>query len=80
MIHEDLRIPFIIEYATNPKEFIFKAKYFRMLSTSHHEDEVLRIDNKPVQTTIKFNSHEDVFLSTKGFMLIKYVNQAIKES
>ena len=70
----------ILKYTTNPKEFIFKAKYFRMLSTSHHEDEVLRIDNKPVQTSIKFNSHEDVFLSTKGFMLIKYVNQAIKES
>lgn len=79
MIHEDLRIPFILEYHTNPKDFIFKSKYFRLLSSSQHEDEVISIDNKPVKLMIKFNDHESVFLSVKGFMLIKYVNQALKE-
>lgn len=80
LIVEDLRIAFIIEYATNPKEFIFKSKYFRMLSAAHHEEELLRIDNHPIRVLAKFNDHQDVFLTGKGMSLIKYINKAIEES
>ena len=80
MIAEDLRIAFVIEYATNPKEFIFKSKYFRMLSAAHHEEELLRIDNHPIRVLAKFNDHQDVFLTGKGIALIKYINKAIEES
>lgn len=78
MIAEDLRVAFVLEYHTNPQEFIFKSKYFKMLSMAHHEDELLRIDNKPVNTLAKFNDHEDVFLSGKGMMLMKYINAGIQ--
>lgn len=80
MISEDLRIAFVLEYMTNSNEFIFKSKYFRILSGAHHEDELIRIDNKPIQVTAKFNDHEDVFLSGKALSLIKYINQGIKEA
>lgn len=80
MINQDLRVAFVLEYTTNPQEFIFKSKYFKMLSMAHHEDELLRIDNKPIKVLAKFNDHSDVFLTKNGFMLLKYINQAIKES
>ena len=79
VIHEDLRMAFVLEYTTNPKEFIFKSKYFRMLSQAHHEDELIRIDNKPINVLAKFNDHADVFLSLAGMKLIKYINMAISE-
>lgn len=78
MINEDLRVAFVLEYHTNPKEFIFKSKYFKMLSMAHHEDELLRIDNKPINVLAKFNDHEDVFLSGKGLLLMKYINAGIQ--
>lgn len=80
LINEDLRVAFVLEYHTNPQEFIFKSKYFKLLSMAHHEDELLRIDNKPVKVLAKFNDHEDVFLTGKGLTLMKYINAAIKES
>ena len=78
LINEDLRMAFVLEYTTNPKEFIFKSKYFRILSAAHHEDELIRIDNKPIQVNAKFNDHEDVFLSGKGLLLMKYINAGIQ--
>lgn len=78
MVNEDLRIAFVLEYTTNPKEFIFKSKYFRILSDAHHEDELLRIDNKPINVKAKFNDHHDVFLSGKALLLLKYINAAIQ--
>jgi hypothetical protein len=78
MIAEDLRIAFVLEYHANPQEFIFKSKYFRILSSAHHEDELIRIDNKPIQVNAMFNQHEDVFLSMKGLTLIKYINAGIQ--
>lgn len=80
MIVEDLRIAFILEYHTNKEEFMFKSKYFRVLSNAYHEDEVLRVENKPINVFIKFNDHEDVFLGSKGLILLKYINKAIEES
>ena len=78
MINEDLRIAFVLTYHTNPQEFIFKSKYFRILSAAHHEDELIRIDNKPIQVDAKFNDHEDVFMTMKGLTLIKYINAGIQ--
>jgi len=80
MINEELRMAFVLEYTTNSKEFIFKSKYFKMLSMAHHEDELIRIDNKPIKVLAKFNDHSDVFLTGKGLTLLKYINQAILES
>lgn len=79
MVDEDLRIAFVLEYMTNSDEFIFKSKYFRMLSAAHHEDELIRIDNKAINVLAKFNEHEDVFLTLKGLTLMKYINKAISE-
>lgn len=77
LMADDLRIGFVLEYKTNPQEFIFKSKYFRILSAAHHEDELIRIDNKPIKVNAKFNEHEDVFLTSKAFRLLKYINAAI---
>lgn len=78
MVAEDLRVAFVLEYHTNPQEFIFKSKYFRILSAAHHEDELIRIENKPIKVLAKFNDHEDVFLSGKGMILMKYINAGIQ--
>ena len=78
VISEDLRIAFVLEYQTNPNEFIFKSKYFRILSAAQHEDELIRIVNKPIKVNALFNNSEDVFLTQKGYMLVKYINAAIQ--
>jgi hypothetical protein len=80
MIEEDLRMAFVLEYTTNPNEFIFKSKYFKRLSKAYHEDELIRIDNSPINVIANFNNHEDVFISSKGIQLIKLINLAISES
>ena len=46
---------------------------------AHHEDELIRIDNKAINVLAKFNDHEDVFLTGKSLMLMKYINKAISE-
>ena len=80
LLKENVRMAFVLEYNTNKSEFLFKSKYFRKLSEAPHEDEVIRFGNKPINTKIKFNDSEDVFLSMKGLKLINVVNFAIKES
>jgi hypothetical protein len=80
MVEEDLRVAFVLEYKTNPREFIFKSKYFRMLSAAYHENELIRIDNEPIIVNAKFNDTSHIFLSKKGFILMKYINKAIMES
>lgn len=79
MIEEDLRMAFVLEYDTNPNEFIFKAQYFRILSKAYHEDELIRVDNKPINTMAKFNDHSDVFFTHKSLLLVKFINKAISE-
>ena len=78
LIEKNLKVAFVLEYDTNTKEFIFKSKYFRMLSSAHHEDELIRIDNRPIKTLAHFNNSEDVFLTMKGLTLLKYINAGIK--
>lgn len=80
LLKENVRMAFVLEYNTNKSEFLFKSKYFRKLSEAPHEDEVIRFGNKLINTKIKFNDSEDVFLSMKGLKLINVVNIAIKES
>lgn len=80
VVEGDLRMAFILEYTTNPKEFIFKSKYFKVLSAAHHEDELLRMDNKPIKVIAKFNDSDHLFITGRGTALIKYINKAIEES
>lgn len=79
LINDDLRIAFVLEYVTNPNEFIFKSKYFRMLSMVNHEDELIRIDNKPINVIAKFNNNENFFISQKSINLLYKINLAITE-
>jgi hypothetical protein len=79
VLNAKIRIAFVLSYVTNPKEFLFKSKYFKMLSKSTHEDEILRVENTPIQVMAKFNNHEDVFLTLNSLKLIKVINYAIQE-
>lgn len=79
MINEDLRIAFVLQYKTNTDEFIFKSKYFKKLSQAEYEEELIRIDNKPINVIAWFNDNDDVFLSGQSSLLIKYINKAISE-
>lgn len=76
---EGLTIAFVLEYTSNSSEFLFKSKYFKKISANEHEEEILRIGNKPIVVKAKFNDHEDVFLSMNGLRLIKLINLAIGE-
>jgi len=79
VIDNNLRAAFVLEYQTNSSEFIFKANYFRILSRAYHEDEVIRLTNKPINVLAKFNDHTDVFLTYKSIQLIRIINKAISE-
>lgn len=76
---EKLRAAFILQYKTNPSEFIFKSEYFRLISQVYHEDELIRIDNKPIKVMAKFNDHIDVFMTYKGTQLVRLISRAISE-
>jgi len=79
VIDADLRLAFVLQYTSNSNEFIFKSKYFRILSKAYHEDELIRVSNKPIKVMAKFNDHVDVFLTYKGILLIRLINKAISE-
>lgn len=48
----DVKVPIILKYRTRQEDFIFKGKYFNHLS-SKDEDEILRIDNRPIEVMAK---------------------------
>lgn len=75
LIDDDLRIAFVLTYQTNPNEFLFNSKYFRLLSTEQSEDELIRIDNNPIQTLAMYNNLKDIPNNTK--VLIKHINDSI---
>lgn len=77
--NNDVTVGFVLQYVTNKKDFLFKAKYFSKISEAPAEEEVLRISNNPINVKAKLNSHENVFLSKNGLILIKLINQAISE-
>jgi len=80
IIKDDVRLPFIFQYKSTPNDFLFKSKYFKKLSSNSHEDEIIRINNKPINVKAKLNNHDDVFLSSTGLRVIKLINLAIQES
>ena len=80
VLNKNIKIAFVLTYISNPKEFLFKSKYFKMLSKNTHEDEILRIDNRPIKVMDKFNDHEDIFLSLNSLKLIKFINYTIQEN
>jgi hypothetical protein len=59
--HSDIKIPFILQYSTNKSEFLFKSKFLSILSFQVAENEVLRVDNKPIETLAYFNSNTEDF-------------------
>lgn len=73
--HPNLKIAMILQYKTNKSDFLFKSKYFKILSNNTHEDEVLRISNKPITVNAKFNYHEDVFITYNGMMVLKLISK-----
>lgn len=79
VMKEDLRMAFILTYMANKDEFLFNSEYFKVLSSMYVEEEVIRMTNKPINVTAKFNTSEDVFLSFNGLRLIKVINKAISE-
>jgi len=79
LINKDLRIAFVLEYISNPKEFMFKSKYFRLLSMEKDEDELLRINNNPINVKAHYNDTKSEFNEAKSTMvLMKYINAGIK--
>lgn len=80
VVADGLKMAFVLEYTTNPTEYLFKSEYFRIISQAYHEDELIRIDNKPIHVIAKFNDHVDVFQTYKGIQLIRLINLAIQES
>jgi hypothetical protein len=79
VMDKDLRMAFVLTYMANKDEFLFNSEYFKVLSSMYVEEEVIRMTNKPINVTAKFNNSEDVFLSFKGLRLIKLINKAISE-
>lgn len=77
LINEDLRIAFILTYHTNPDEFLFNSKYFRILSMEQDEDELIRIDNTPIQTLATYNNIGGIPKDT--MILIKQINDNISK-
>lgn len=75
LIDDDLRIGFVLSYQTNPNEFLFNSSYFRLLSMNQDEDELIRIDNHPIQTLARYNNLVDVPKNTK--FLIQNINDSI---
>lgn len=52
----DLRIPFVMRYQTTHDEFMFRASALNALSQHGNEDEILRIDNRPIKLVAAFNN------------------------
>jgi len=48
----DTKVPVILKYRTRQEDFIFKGKFFKHLSSSD-DDEILRIDNRPIEVEAK---------------------------
>lgn len=54
-LYKNFKIPLILKHNATPDQFLFKAKYFNMLSQAganvdSREDEILRIDNRELLT------------------------------
>lgn len=74
---EDLRLPFILAYNTNPNEYIFKSEYFSKLSRMSHENEFIRFTNKPISVTAYMNDENTDYLTNRGLNVLAAINKAI---
>ena len=79
VVKQDLRLPFILAYNTNPNEYIFKTEYFRKLSRMSHENEFIRFTNKPINVTAYMNDENTDYLTNRGIQMLNDINKAISE-
>lgn len=66
----DTKIPVILKYRTKQEDFIFKGEFFNHLS-NYDENEVLRIDNRPLELHAKIYPIE---FSAKLFDLLETID------
>ena len=69
-----IKIPVVLEYKTNSNEFLFKGKYLNQLSEFGSEDEVLRIDYKPITVNAYLN---EKYLTSASRQLINKINELL---
>lgn len=67
----DIDVPVVIRFRVTPKDFLFKGKYFSHLSM-HDEDEILRIDNRPIDVLAKIHPPK---LSARVYDLLKTIHE-----
>jgi len=48
---KDVSVPIIITINTSSDDFLFKSKYFKLLSQHQYEEELLRISNQPTRVS-----------------------------
>jgi hypothetical protein len=70
-------VPIVMVHKPNKNEFLFKAKYFSLLSNNPHEEELIRISNKPINVKAKFNDHSDVFITHDGMVLLNVISKMV---
>jgi hypothetical protein len=66
------KIPVVLKHNATPDQFLFKAKYFSLLSASEDEDEILRIDNKP--TMMSAEIRHDYELGSTDKTVIEFLH------
>lgn len=77
MLAENMRISFNLAYRTNPDDFMFKPKYFDMLAYHGDENELIRINNKPINVDALLKTEGQGALSRHSIELLKLVNYYI---
>lgn len=48
---DNISVPIVITLNTNSDDFLFKAKYFKLLSKYKDEDELIRVNNQPTKVS-----------------------------
>ena len=70
----DIKVSLVLKHEANSNSFLFKSKYFNKLSMYPTDDELIRVDTKPILCT------SDLFINggkyrTTLFNLLKIINQ-----
>jgi hypothetical protein len=76
----DLRIPFTLEYQTNPHEYMFKGEVFNQLSEHSAEHEILRVDNRPIEVIGSLNTANHSGYSRYTVRLYEFINRFISRT
>ncbi len=69
-----ITIPVIISHRATPKDFLFKSEYLNKLSEFGTEDEVIRVDNSPIEVDAYLN---EKWLSSASRNLIRKINELL---